>query len=94
MNKTEERMKKIISYEMAKDIGLIKDPYKSRELRFYTGRYVFEGWHEAEKRRNIAEIGAKAEVESQKELPNCVDRELMLFEFEEEDIRRALAKGE
>lgn len=83
-------MKTKISYEFAKELGLIKDPYKARAERFYEGSYPFEDFHYAEKRRAIAEIGARTESESHKNLPNCVDKELMLFEYEEEVVKNAI----
>lgn len=83
-------MKKTITYELAKELGLIEDPYRKRSERFYEGSYPFEGFHYAEQRRNTAEIGAKSEAESHMMLPNCVDKELYLFEFEEDVIKKAV----
>lgn len=87
-------MKKIISYQFAKDLGLLEDPYQKRKIRAYPEQYIFEGWHQAEHRRELAEIGIQRERDAQMKLPNCVDEELELFEFEEEDILKSLVPSE
>ncbi len=84
-------MKQVISYAFAKDLGLLDDPYKKRRERLYGGQFLFEGWHQSERRREIAEVGARADQEAHMRLPNCVDKDLMLFEFEEEQIKQAVS---
>lgn len=71
---------KVLSREMAQELGLLKNPYDNK-VGFYSGRFLLEGFDEAEKRRELAEKMAKNDLERLLNLPNCIDKELELFEF-------------
>lgn len=85
------REREVISFEFAKSIGLIENGYKS--INAYSGNFLFESEKSAERRRKFASKEMEIAYENAKNMSNCVNKDLMLFEFDKKVIKEVVKRN-